>query len=214
MWIKFNSGEQVRRRHQVVYVMQFDGATKIGLAASPTARASTLSGASGREFLHGYFFDAELNARGLEMDMHARFAQHRRVGEWFGLLADDVVAGFHPVASDYPRKIRPEIDEARAREFFDRLFPLPEQGFRMSPSQIVDIISAPLAMVTAHAAFNSAGFDVREAHRAMLSDFEEYPHEMEDLLGDLLPAVRVFVEQFVSAVYAASPGPSQVACGS
>lgn len=73
----------------VLYVLQSDGYTKIGVAKSITSRLKSLQTANPHKIvlLREYKFATETDARAAETSLHALFSTHKTYGEWFTLTA-------------------------------------------------------------------------------------------------------------------------------
>lgn len=76
-----------------VYVMQWQDKIKIGISRDPSKRLRQLQLANPGEvrLLHTKVFSTRPSAIKIERSLHKRFADHRLLGEWFGISSERAI---------------------------------------------------------------------------------------------------------------------------
>lgn len=76
----------------VVYLLECDGKTKIGIAKSISSRIASMQTGNPYEIIlkAEYRVESEVKARELEKELHTKYSSKQLVGEWFNLDTDDI----------------------------------------------------------------------------------------------------------------------------
>lgn len=169
-WQSFGADGKLAFRFPVVYIMQFDGATKIGVSVDPPFRARTLTAMSGREFCRGVYLPGDYAAIAVERRLHAQFDSYRLSGEWFSCGIDLILEQANIDRSTLPERHSREIDPDKAEELLDWLFGHAKESCERFG---VELSSSLLAHVCVCAEHHSVDFKVSEAIHSMIDTMQE-----------------------------------------
>ena len=101
---------------QYLYVFDFGGVCKIGRSFKPSERSATVKTSSGRNYFGGWCLDGDYCAVKAEALAHKQMREHRGIGEWFSVTADEVIENLEidVDVSEFRRKKKKSADQILA----------------------------------------------------------------------------------------------------